>query len=446
MKSSIFWLKNRLFRWKAYKAYKESLLFDKLQGEEKKRIEFEKCRMLVDYAYNHVPFYRSYYDECGFRPEMLSSWADWEKVPPLEKQIIRTRAEELLSDKYKIDDLSITTTGGSTGTPLRVYKDNTIPVEVMGWRAFAWWGIDPSANVGILHRRTPTTFFAKMKNRLLWWPTRRSYLNASKITEQNIVDFIDDIKRQKTVWLQGYCSALENVADYIIKKQIIIDTLKMVWCTSSPLLPLVRKKLEKAFNCSIMDQYGCCEMWNIAIQKPEEPKMTVCNDFVHVDIVDANNMSCDKDELGDILITDLNSFAYPLIKYRLGDKSSYIEFAEDSEDGYPKIDFVRGRITDSVHLGDGTKIDGAYLTTICDNYYDLISSYQIYQKKDYSVELRIVLKDGVDMNDSRIYDITNSLRSQLGKTIPFSSEIVDSIPDDRGKKRYIISEIALSKQ
>lgn len=309
-----------------------------------------------------------------------------------------------------------------------------------------WWGLDPSDNIGILHRRTPTRFIDKLKNRLLWWPTKRAYLNATKISESEIDQFVHEINAQNTKWLQGYCSALESVADYIIRNSIRIHSLKLVWCTSSPLSNIVRKKMETAFHCSVMDQYGCCEMWNIAMQKPGESCLTLCNDFVHVDVVDEKGFACGQGEKGDILITDLNSFAFPLIRYRLGDKGSIFKTAKESHDGYPKLSFVEGRITDSIYLPDGTHIDGAYLTTICDAYPDVIDSFQIYQDEDYSVELRLILKPCVTDNNQSVKDIVSAFRKKLGSVVPFSYTILDNIPGDNGKKRYIISKIALSKQ
>ena len=443
----VFWTKNYLFRRNSYNAYREANGFDSLTGEKKSMIEFAKQKKLVEYAYKHVKFYKEYYDKCGFNPSTLETAGDWDKIPVLEKDIIRTNPQSLISDEYSTASLSITTTGGSTGTPLQVYKMKNVPIEVMGWRAFKWWGIDPSANTGILHRRTPVTFLAKLKNRLMWWPTKRAYLNASTICETDIVKFINDIKRQHTVWLQGYCSSLECVADYIIAHNIEIDILKMVWSTSSPLSQTVRIKLENAFRCKVMDQYGCCEMWNVAIQKPNEPYLTICNDFVHVDVVREDNTSCAKGEVGDILITDLNSFGFPLIKYRLGDKSSIAETCASSADGYPKMNFVKGRITDSIILpGNKGRIDGAFLTTICDQHPTHVDSFQIYQKQDYSVSLKLVLKPNISKEDKVIVSIINSLRERLGSDVSFTSEVVDSIPGDRGKKRYIISEVALNQQ
>ena len=446
MKDRIFWFKNYLFRRYAFNKYKEALHYEHLSVEELKALNWEKRKNIVEYAYFHTPFYKKYYDSRGFHPSQIYSDKDWEKVPILEKEFVRENPEALKSDEFDWNSLSPSTTGGSTGTPLIVYKEKKIPFEVMGWRALNWWGLDPSDNVGILHRRTPTSFVGNLKNRLLWWPTQRAYLNATKISNKNIIDFIKEIKRRKIVWIQGYCSALEQVSDFICDNNIYIPNVKMVWSTSSPLSKTVRVKIETAFHCQVMDQYGCCELWNIAMQKPNEPYLTICSDFVHVDVVRDDGSVCGKEEYGDILITDLNTFGFPLIKYRLGDKGSISLTALESHDRFPKLNFVKGRITDSIYLQNNDRIDGAYLTTICDKYPEIIDSFQIYQKLDFSVQLKLVLKKDVSPENPSIQNIINRLREKLGDSIPFSYIILDEIKGDRGKKRYIISEIALERQ
>lgn len=438
-------MKNRLVRRKAYRAYMDALLFDVLSGEEKEKRSFAKMQKLVEHAYNHTKFYREFYDTKGFHPSMLNTMNDWDKVPALEKDILRCQPDDLISDAFDSSILGISTTSGSTGTPLKVYKDKTIPLEVMGWRAFMWWGLSPAANMAKLHRKAADNFKAKLKNRLMWWPTKRAYLNnAVLLDDVRLANFIDELKSMKIEWLQGYCSTLETVADYIINNDIVIDTVKMVWCTSSPLTSLIRAKLEQAFRCKIMDQYGCNEMWNIAIQRKDEPYLTVCNDYVHVDTVREDCSQTEINEIGDILITDLNSLAYPLIKYRLGDKGSFALSATESKDGYPKLNFVKGRISDTFIFPDGTKVDGVYLTAICDCCPDIVSSYQVYQKADYSIVLRLVLKKGVNQTAPEVNDVFQSLIKTIKGKVACELEIMDRIPTYNGKKRYIISEIALS--
>ena len=86
-----------------------------------------------------------------------------------------------------------------------------------------------------------------------------------------------------------------------------------------------------------------------------------------VDILNGDLMA-PKGALGDVCITDLNTVEFPLIKYRLGDRSSLIQECEESYDGFQKIAFVQGRTSDMLYLPNGDVIDGSYLTTICDNY------------------------------------------------------------------------------
>ena len=175
-------------------------------------------------------------------------------------------------------------------------------------------------NEAIVHRRVPVTFKEKLINRAMWWPTQRVYLSATRISDKKLARFVDEIRLKKIKWIVGYCGSLEYVADYILKNNIGISCVKLVWSTSSPLTKIVREKLENAFNCPVMDQYGCCEMGNIAVQKPMEDCLTVNNDYVWVDIVNTEGANVRKGDLGDVCITDLNTLEFPLIKYRLGEE------------------------------------------------------------------------------------------------------------------------------
>lgn len=282
----IFEQKNKLMRKEAYRQYVQCLEYQILSGECKSQLSFSKRKKLVNEAYNYCPFYRKYYDSKGFHPSMLASEADWDKVPILEKKMIRENAQAMISSKVTgMNELGASTTGGSTGKPLVVYKSKHNHYEVLGWRALQWWGVSPAANEGIIHRRVPVTFRQKLFNRILWWPTRRAYLSATRITQNSMAVFIAEVKSKHIEWLVGYCGSLELLADYVLQNDIKIECIKLVWSTSSPLTKIARGKIERAFHCRVMDQYGCCEMGHIAIQRPGEDCLTINSDYVWVDIV-----------------------------------------------------------------------------------------------------------------------------------------------------------------
>lgn len=441
-----FWRKNILFRKKAYIAYQEAISYCNKSIEERVHEDFAKRRSMVEYAYKHCKFYHEYYNSVGFNPSMLKDEKDWQLVPIVEKQMIRDHIDDFISNEFKNRKLGEITTGGSTGKPLKIYKSPNVYYEVLAWRALGWWNISPADNEAIIHRKVPTGFIQTTKNRFYWWPTKRAYLSAKSISEENIKKFIIDIKKNKIKWIVGYCAAIEYVADYILNNNIQIDCIDLIWSTSSPLTKIVRDKIEKAFHCKVMDQYGCCEMGNIAIQKPGENYLTINSDYVHVDIVDSSDSIInEKKEYGDVLITELKTVEFPLIKYRLGDKSRYIKTMKESHDGFPKMEFVRGRISDAVWLPDGTYIDGAYLTTICDNYSDYVACYQIIQDLDYSVQINFIPRQG-DFNFDLIKNkIINEFQELTKEKIKINHSTVSKISDFDGKRKFIISNISLSK-
>lgn len=445
LKNIVFLNKLKWFCHEMFLAYQECFKYETLSTEVRMKQSFEKRKKLLDYAYENCPFYKRFYDEMNFHPSIVHSEEDWKYVPILEKQMIRENKEDLCSCLVSKSNIYPSKTGGSTGEPLIVYKSKHVHFEVLGWRALNWYGVSPAMNEGIVHRRVPEKFLERLLNRVLWWPTKRAYLCATHVTPKSVKYFVDEIKRYNIEWLVGYCGSLEYIADYILKEKIELYNVKLIWSTSSPLTKIVRKKLETAFHCAIMDQYGCCEMGNIAIQKPNENFLTVNSDYVHIDIINGGIDVTNKHKYGDICITDLNTMEFPLIKYRLGDRSRIVKTMLESKDGFPKLEFVQGRISDMIYLPDNTYLDGSYLTTICDNYSEQISCYQIHQYANFDITFVVVLKRQNTQSMYVIQEIKQVLESLVKYQVRIEVRIVDKIEDFAGKRKFIISEIALSK-
>lgn len=122
-----------------------------------------------------------------------------------------------------------------------------------------------------------------------------------------------------------------------------------------------------------------------------------------------------------------------------------IKTMEESEDGFPKLAFVQGRISDMVYLPDGSCVDGSFLTTICDNYSEYISCYQVYQGNDFQVTFRVVPKNNDQGTIDVINTVANALRVLVKEQIEIKIDITNVIEDFAGKRKFIISEIALAK-
>lgn len=85
------------------------------------KMQFEKLKAVLIHAYEHVPYYHKIFDKCGLNVYNIKDSSEISKIPTLDKAEIIANFDELQADD--IDDFYSATTGGSTGTPLKVNLD-----------------------------------------------------------------------------------------------------------------------------------------------------------------------------------------------------------------------------------------------------------------------------------------------------------------------------------
>ena len=102
-----------------WRFYDDVLGWTQRQHEDYQRAEL--CRV-VRYAYEHVPFYRQRFDDIGLSPGDFHGPEDLPEIPLLEKDDIRAAGESMISDEYRVKDLRVNLTSGSSGLPLKIYE------------------------------------------------------------------------------------------------------------------------------------------------------------------------------------------------------------------------------------------------------------------------------------------------------------------------------------
>ncbi len=444
-KDAIFWLKNSLFRYNAIRCYHEAIAAQKLPIDGLAQLNWEKRKKIVEHAYHHVTFYRQYYDEKKFHPSMLKSETDWSLVPVLEKQMIRDHTLSFIDPVAK-RWIREATTGGSTGVPLKLYHDMRFPYEILGWRMLSWWSISPACDKALVWR-IPTHRkgrLSKIKDSILWWPTRRIYIDASVLKNSDIRNFIIQINKYHPEIILGYVGAIEQIALYAKHNKLEIFSPRIIWATSAPLSEIQRSLFAQIFKCPIIDQYGSCEVMWIASNCQQTNNLHLYADCRHIDILDDDDQILPDGIIGNIAITDLENNAFPLIKYKNGDQSSYIGKPCSCGLNLPLITPIKGRNTECIYLPDKTVIAGDYLTTIFDDYTDYVEKFQIIQHKDFSIDLNVVAKAEMTFSLCRdkISMVADELQKKTGGQVPIRTNITDKISNDKGKIRYIISELS----
>ena len=155
LKEIFFKLKQNIFRPEAarFAVYwnKEKQMSD----EQRHAISLERRKTLIRHAYYHTTFYRKKYDTAGMKPEDIKNDNDFEKIPPLTREEIRSFLTDMIADNIPLSRLKETSTGGSSGIPLKAYHDKAAFTDIFTWGFLNDIGINIWDNVGYLFRYAP---------------------------------------------------------------------------------------------------------------------------------------------------------------------------------------------------------------------------------------------------------------------------------------------------
>lgn len=420
-----------LARWCSLKGY------EYLSREQMAILEHEALEHIVCNAFVNSRFYSEHYSKVGFEVGDVRQEGWFEKLPIVTKRELREHFDEFENPKLR-QYLRISTTGGSTGTPVKTGYDVRIPEEVYSWRLQNRFGVHPWDDHAYIWRDTRRSRWAKFKNAAMWWPTRHLKLDASFLTEESIEMFLRKFNKLKPFLLQGYVGAVSQVAQYVLDHHLSMWSPKVVWTTSAPLPQTQRQLIQNAFGAPVCDEYGSCELRWIASQCPACKGLHVNVEHVHIEFVDNSNKPVTDGEYGRTLLTNLEDTVFPLIRYENNDRGRWL--TEQCECGrtLPCIDSVKGREVESFKLPSGKIINGEFLTTIFDATPDLIRGFRVVQHKDLSITVECVPSGG---DVKRLVEtMVKDFSYKLGGEVRVDCKFIENILHDRGKLRFVVKE------
>ena len=438
-------MKKLIFTIKQLPRIKSSRLLQSLRSAERKSADEiaglnweRRCNLLKSAL--RTPFYRKRFAQIGLEPGDVKCEKDWERIPVLTRNDVQEHMPEMVADDIKLESLYAATTGGSTGQPLKRYRPRNVPYEAFTARMLGWWNVGMWENSCYIFRHGYRGW-RKTVNDLMWWPTRREFLNAANMSEAKCADFYSRICRIKPTLLVGYVGAVSNFAEYLVRSGLSLPfDLKAVWTTSAPLPEALRANLQDVFGCNVYSQYGCCETEHLAAECKCQRGMHIHADWRHLEIVDDAGGCLPVGESGRVLITDMLVTEVPLIRYALGDRGMLLKEKCSCGNHLPLMAPVSGRISEAFPMPDGSRVSGDFLTTIFDQYPDAIQGFRVHQAKDYSVTVEYIPRDE-EVLRTALVAVRRSMEELTKSQVPIRFVPVESIPHDRGKTRYVTTEV-----
>ncbi|MCC6216959.1 MAG: glycosyltransferase [Polyangiaceae bacterium] len=453
-------------RWRAYlaafdrthwmitrdvEAHYESLRRSQWLGlAELRELQDEKLRRLVRHAYRSVPYYRERMRGAGLHPDDIRGQADLHKLPLLSKTDVRENLYfDILSEAHDKAEVLKITTSGSTGEPFVCYADRA-QLEAR-WaatlRSQEWTGYefgDPC--VRLWHQTLGMTQRQALLERADALLSRRKFIPVFEMSDAKLEGMVREIAEWDPVLMDGYAEALDFLAHWLRQRGQIQVRPRALMSSAQTLPDASRRTIEEAFGCRVFDKYGAREFSGIAYECEAHAGHHVVGESYIVEIL-KDGRPVAPGELGEVVITDLNNYCLPFLRYRLGDLAEAMPPDEPCScgRGLPRIGRIEGRVQSVIQGTDGRYLPGTFFAHYLKEFDHAILRFQVVQERPRAMTFRIV-KAG-RWSDDVLDEILRTFRRHLGEDMDIEVEYVPSVELIRtGKRLAAVSKLGLDFQ
>lgn len=382
----------------------------------KRRMEQGVCNQpqlerLLIHACKSVPYYKT---DC--HPNCFKEF------PVINKNLLKSQWEEMHSEEYRNKPVHYMATSGSTGTPFVMEWDmgkrkrqlaelvyfNEIAGQKLG-QPYIYFRVWTEKNkksqkelwmqnltpINILH--LDDTTMEKIRRRLKARPYINSCLAYASTYE----------------YLEKYLTAQGDTPDMFHTKSFI---------SGSEVLSMKSKKaIKESLGCKVIDRYSNEENGFLAQSGDMSEEFDVNIASFKIEILkEESDEPVGIGEVGRIVVTDLYSFAVPLIRYDTGDLA--IKAAE--KDGWTtKLKTIQGRRVDVIYDTEGKPLT-SHTWSVYMWKYDKLKQYQFIQEDKKKYLLKVNGAKGIYEEEEMI----THLKSVLGEDADIRIEHVDGIP------------------
>jgi phenylacetate-CoA ligase len=401
----------------------------------------EQLQLLLRNAEATTTYYAEAFADAGVAAANLTSFADLPRFPLLDRDTVRRRAADLISRDYPPSRRSAFSTGGTTGTPLELSRDEnqyTATERAFNWRFWRQQGYSWHERCLVLKGqrdlRERIDYNARDRALFVFNPT---------LDRANLDRLVALFHRHHPAALHGYPSMLAQFARLLLERpgRVEFPSLKLILPSSEQLLASNRLLIETAFRRPVIDLYG---------QNERAARLEYCQtsglyhiipEYGHVEMLAPGGAPATRDgEVAELVGTGFHNAAMPLVRYRTGD---YVIVGPDScpcGRPYQTVRNILGRTGDFIVTPSGRRVSA----TVLEFDFDLaehVADLQLVQESPGQVRIDVVAEAGFtpEMGD----DFRRRVQERLGPDVTVEWRQVPAIarPPNR-KRRLVISRVA----
>jgi phenylacetate-CoA ligase len=340
-------------------------------------------------------------------------------------------------------------TSGSTGEPFVCFADRS-QLEFR-WaatlRAQEWTGYrfgDPT--VRLWHQTLGMSKSQAFREHADAVFANRLYIPIFEMSDAGLEQMIEQIRKKEPVLIDGYAEAFDFLAQYIRTRGGDLGFRPKALMSSAQTLPdKSREIIEKAFGCRVFDKYGSREFSGIAYECDAHAGHHVVSEGYILEVL-SEGRPAQPGETGEVVITDLNNYCMPFIRYRIGDLAEALPDTPCAcGRGAPRIGAIEGRVQSIIQGADGRYLPGTFFAHYLKEYDYAIRRFQVVQAVSGVIDFRVV--KGRRFSQDVLDEVLATFRRHLGERTRIEVEFVDDVElIHTGKRLVSVSRLPIDFQ
>ncbi len=439
----IYPLHERIMGRKTFAFYRQMLESQWWSPQQMKEYQLARLQKRVAAALKNTPGYAKLAGvDASWTPQSLD---DLQKLPIVDKSVLSQHRDEL-TDRTVSGGPIQCSTGGSTGVPLHFYFDKRRQAfdKAGRMRAHQWFDVLPGDREAYIWGASIELSRQDRLKRLRDRLTNEMLLSSYDFTDKTIASFAARLKQFRPACLFGYPTGLALMCKLANEAGIRLNDLavRAVFCTAEVLQPHQKKLIGETIGAPVVNNYGSRDAGFIGHECPHG-RMHITSDNMIVEFLrDGRPVKAGED--GEIVVTHLENYAMPFIRYRTGDIAQPSDEVCPCGRGLAVMQNVQGRVIDYIIAPDGRWMLGLAMTLII-LHIPGIEQYQIVQETLEHIVVRLV--KGKEFPVDGEQRIVSGMQARLGQSVRIEIRNETKIePEKSGKFRFVISRPARERQ
>ncbi len=422
--------------------------------EELQKLQLQRLKEIVKYAYERVPFYRKRFEAAGIKPEDIRSLEDLKYIPFTSKAELREVYPFGLFAVPLSEIVEIHSSSGTTGKPVvagYTRRDLEVWGEVMA-RSLTMIGVTSQDVIQVAYGYG------------LFTGGLGFHYGALKIGATIIPASAGNTRRQITLMQDFGTTVLACTPSYALylaeyaKDEMGIDpsTLKLrvgsfgaeMWTEE------MRREIEKRFGIKAYNVYGLTEIIGpgVAHECEDQSGLHIWEDHFLPEIIDPETGEwVEEGKEGELVLTTLTKEGVPMIRFRTRDITSFVVGECPCGRTGRRIERIKGRTDDMIKVR-GVMLFPYQIEQCILEVQGVEPHYQIILTRPHhldEIEVQVEMSKETFSDEVRaIEDLRRRLEKKIEETVGIRVKVTlvepKSLPRSEGKAKRVIDKRNLS--